>query len=48
MLEIDSINKIKKMLPALDTGFLEQEEFKDFYKVKIIEHDGFLCARLYA
>jgi len=30
-LQVDSIDKFKKLLPSLDTGFLT-EEFKDFYK----------------
>jgi hypothetical protein len=32
-LQIDSIAKLKDLLPSLDTGFLDQAEFKDFYKV---------------
>lgn len=31
-LQIDSIEKFKSLLPSLDTGFLDREEFKDFYK----------------
>jgi hypothetical protein len=31
-LQVDSIDKFQKMLPGLDTGFLDQSEFKDFYK----------------
>jgi len=31
-LRLDSIDKFKSFLPALDTGFMESEEFKDFYK----------------
>ena len=31
-LQIDSWDKLKSQLPACDTGFLEQQEFKDFYK----------------
>lgn len=32
-LQVDSMEKLKEKLPALDTGFLDQAEFKDFYKV---------------
>eukprot|EP00429_Kryptoperidinium_foliaceum_P006589 CAMPEP_0176012944 /NCGR_PEP_ID=MMETSP0120_2-20121206/6055_1 /TAXON_ID=160619 /ORGANISM="Kryptoperidinium foliaceum, Strain CCMP 1326" /LENGTH=218 /DNA_ID=CAMNT_0017345843 /DNA_START=368 /DNA_END=1024 /DNA_ORIENTATION=+ len=31
-LHIDSLDKLKSMLPSLDTGFLERSEFRDFYK----------------
>ena len=31
-LQVDSIAKFEAMLPSLDTGFLDQTEFKDFYK----------------
>jgi hypothetical protein len=31
-LSIDSWDKLTKTVPSLDTGFLEQAEFKDFYK----------------
>jgi len=33
-LQVDSIDKIKALLPSLDTGFLDQTEFKDFFKVR--------------
>ncbi|KAL7538651.1 hypothetical protein ACHAWF_006164 [Thalassiosira exigua] len=33
-LQLDSIDKFKKYLPALDTGFLDRDEFGDFYKVR--------------
>ena len=33
-LQLDSIDKFTSFLPALDTGFMEREEFKDFYKVR--------------
>ena len=33
-LELDSIDKFKELLPSLDTGFLDQMEFKDFHKVR--------------
>lgn len=32
-LEVDSIAKLKALLPSLDTGFLDQKDFKDFFKV---------------
>ena len=31
-LQADSWDKFRDLLPSLDTGFLEMEEFKDFYK----------------
>ncbi|CAB9516147.1 DCN1-like protein [Seminavis robusta] len=31
-LNVDSIAKFQNILPSLDTGFLDQTEFKDFYK----------------
>ncbi len=31
--QLDSIEKFKAFLPSLDTGFLDQDEFKSFYKV---------------
>ena len=33
-LQADSIDKFKSILPSLDTGFLDQTAFKDFYKVR--------------
>jgi hypothetical protein len=32
-LQVDTMEKFKELLPSLDTGFLDQMEFKDFYKV---------------
>jgi hypothetical protein len=32
-LQVDSVAKMKELLPSLDTGFLDRSEFKDFYKV---------------
>eukprot|EP00536_Pseudo-nitzschia_multiseries_P008340 jgi/Psemu1/287723/fgenesh1_pg.210_\ len=29
---VDSMEKLKGLLPSLDTGFLDHDEFKDFYK----------------
>ena len=34
--QLDSVEKFKGFLPQLDTGFLDQEEFKSFYKVSWI------------
>mmetsp|Transcript_11568 Transcript_11568/g.24402 ORF Transcript_11568/g.24402 Transcript_11568/m.24402 type:complete len:270 (+) Transcript_11568:227-1036(+) len=31
-LRVDSIDKFKALLPSLDIGFLDREDFKDFYK----------------
>lgn len=31
-LQLDSIAKFQALVPSLDTGFLEQNEFKNFYK----------------
>eukprot|EP00339_Tiarina_fusa_P010746 CAMPEP_0117044340 /NCGR_PEP_ID=MMETSP0472-20121206/30742_1 /TAXON_ID=693140 ORGANISM="Tiarina fusus, Strain LIS" /NCGR_SAMPLE_ID=MMETSP0472 /ASSEMBLY_ACC=CAM_ASM_000603 /LENGTH=237 /DNA_ID=CAMNT_0004756055 /DNA_START=235 /DNA_END=948 /DNA_ORIENTATION=- len=31
-MQVDSVAKLKDLLPSLDTGFLDQTEFKDFYK----------------
>ncbi len=31
--QLDSVEKFKGFLPQLDTGFMDQEEFKSFYKV---------------
>lgn len=31
-LQMDSIAKFKTLIPSLDTGFLDRDEFKDFYK----------------
>jgi len=31
-LQVDSVEKFKMLLPSLDTGFLDQDEFKSFYK----------------
>ncbi len=33
---LDSIDKFTNFLPALDTGFMEQDEFKEFYKVSVV------------
>mmetsp|Transcript_16914 Transcript_16914/g.47471 ORF Transcript_16914/g.47471 Transcript_16914/m.47471 type:complete len:221 (+) Transcript_16914:274-936(+) len=30
--QLDSIDSFKKMIPSLDTGFLDRDEFKEFYK----------------
>jgi len=31
-LQVDSYTKFKKLIPSLDIGFLDRDEFKDFYK----------------
>ena len=33
-LQVDSYTKFKKLIPSLDIGFLDRDEFKDFYKVR--------------
>lgn len=33
-LQVDSVEKVKALLPSLDTGFLDRSEFRDFYKVR--------------
>ena len=33
-LSLDGIDKFKKFVPQLDTGFMDREEFGDFYKVR--------------
>lgn len=33
-LRLDSISSFQALLPSLETGFLDQSEFKDFYKVR--------------
>ena len=32
-LGFDSVEKLKEIIPSLDTGFLDMDEFRDFYKV---------------
>jgi hypothetical protein len=32
--QVDSVAKFQALLPALETGFLDQPEFKEFYKVR--------------
>lgn len=34
-LQLDSIDSFRKFLPQLDTGFMDREEFGDFYKVTL-------------
>jgi len=31
-LQVDTVEKIKGLKPSLDTGFIEESDFKDFYK----------------
>ena len=33
-LSLDGIDKFKKFVPQLDTGFMDREEFGDYYKVR--------------
>lgn len=33
-LNVDSIAKFQALLPSLDTGFMVDKEFRDFYKVR--------------
>jgi DCN1-like protein 1/2 len=35
-LQVDSIDKFKELLPSLDLGFLDQTDFRDFYKVCVV------------
>lgn len=39
-LQVDSVESFQAVLPTLDTGFLDNDEFKDFYKVSC---GGALC-----
>jgi hypothetical protein len=32
-LQVDSVESFQAVLPTLDTGFLDNDDFKDFYKV---------------
>lgn len=34
-LNLDSIDKFIKFIPQLDIGFMDREEFGDFYKVRV-------------
>ncbi len=34
-MNFDSVDKLKELVPSLDTGFLDMDEFKDFYKVRL-------------
>ena len=35
-LQLDNVDKFTNYLPALDTGFMDRDEFKEFYKVCIL------------
>ena len=35
-LKLDSIDKFRKLVPSLETGFMERDEFGDFYKVRAL------------
>jgi hypothetical protein len=39
-LQVYSIEHLKALIPSLDTGFLDEVEFKDFYKVRFVHMDG--------
>ena len=36
VLQTDSIDKFIALLPSLDTGFMVDNEFRDFYKVSLV------------
>lgn len=40
-LRTDSIDKLQALLPSLDVGFMENNEFRDFYKVRFV--NKYLC-----
>ena len=33
-LQVDTVTKFKELLPSLEVGFLDNDEFKEFYKVR--------------
>lgn len=33
-LQLDTVAKFTNYLPALDTGFMDRDEFREFYKVR--------------
>ena len=39
-LNLYSLEKFRALLPGLDTGFLDREEFGDFYKVRALRADS--------
>ena len=45
-LQLDSIDKFKTLLPSLDTGFMERDEFADFFKVGLFCFRQIYCAVL--
>jgi hypothetical protein len=42
-LHVDSIEKFRSLLPSLDTGFLDELDFKDFYKVRYVRNNSTRC-----
>ena len=38
-LQLDTVAKFTNYLPALDTGFMDRDEFKEFYKVCILYNE---------
>lgn len=32
-MNFDTVEKLSELVPSLDTGFLDTEDFRDFYKV---------------
>lgn len=41
-LQVDSVDSFQALLPTLDTGFMDNDDFKDFYKVRY-----YLCYVVY-
>ena len=39
-MNFDSVEKLKELIPSLDTGFLDMDEFRDFYKVSLLISDS--------
>jgi len=39
-LQVDSVKKLKALLPSLYTGFLDRSEFREFYKVRFRPFSG--------
>jgi hypothetical protein len=42
-LGVESIEQFQALIPSLDTGFLDEAEFKDFYKVRIVHGCSVCC-----
>ena len=45
-LNVDSIAKFQALLPSLDTGFMVDKEFRDFYKVRKILFENFFIYKM--